>query len=68
MMDGKPAYLTVESATQHINFDTEKSDDTSKLWTDHCGTPSMRFVVCDVDRATNGALTFYARTKTFVNG
>jgi len=67
MMEGKPAHLATESATQHINFDTEKSDDTSKPWTDRCGIPSMRFVVCDVDRATNDALTFHARTKTFVN-
>lgn len=67
-MEGKPAQLAIESAAQHINFDTEKSDDTSKPWTDRCGIPSMRFVVCNVDRATNDALTFYARTKTFVNG
>lgn len=67
-MEGQPAQLAIESAAQHINFDTEKSDDTSKPWTDRCGIPSMRFVVCNVDRASNDALTFYARTKTFVNG
>ncbi len=67
-MEGKPARLAVESATQHINFDTEKSDDTTKPWTDRCGIASMQFVVCNVDRAATDALTFYARTKTFVNG
>lgn len=67
-MEGKPARLAIESAAQHINFDTEKSDDTTKPWTDRCGIPSMQFVVCNVDRAASDALTFYARTKTFVNG
>lgn len=67
-MEGKPARVAIESAAQHINFDTEKSDDTSKPWTDRCGIPSMQFVVCNVDRAASDALTFYARTKTFVNG
>lgn len=65
-MQGKPARIAVESAAQHINFDTEKSDDTSKPWADRCGIPSMQFVVCNVDVATSDALAFYARTKTFV--
>ena len=65
-MQGKPARVAVESAAQHINFDTEKSDDTTKPWTDRCGIPSMQFVVCNVDTATSDALAFYARTKTFV--
>jgi hypothetical protein len=67
-MEGKPARLAIESAAQHINFDTEKSDDTTKPWTDRCGIPSMQFVVCNVDTAASDALAFYARTKTFVNG
>jgi len=67
-MEGKPAKVAIETAAQHINFDTEKSDDTSKSWADRCGIPSMKFVVCNVDRAATDALAFYARTKTFVNG
>lgn len=67
-LEGKPARLAIESATQHINFDTEKSDDTTKAWTDRCGIPSMQFVVCNVDTATTDALAFYGRTKTFVFG
>lgn len=67
-LEGKPARVAIESTAQHINFDTEKSDDTSKPWTDRCGIPSMNFVVCNVNAATSDALAFYARTKTFVFG
>ena len=67
-MRGKPARVAVETAAQHINFDTEKDDDATKPWTDRCGIPSMQFVVCNVDTAASDALAFYARTKTFVFG
>ena len=67
-LTGKPAQLAIESAAQHINFDTEKNDDPDEPWTDRCGIPSMQFVVCNVDRAESDALAFYARTKTFVFG
>lgn len=67
-LEGKPARVAIESAAQHINFDTEKSDDTTKSWTDRCGIPSMQFVVCNVETATADALAFFGRTKTFVFG
>lgn len=66
-MEGKPARVAIESAAQHIDFDTEKSDDTTKPWTDRCGIPSMKFVVCNVDRAESNPLVFYGRSSTFVN-
>jgi hypothetical protein len=66
-LEGKPARVAIESATQHIDFDTEKSDDTTKPWTDRCGIPSMQFVVCNVDRAESNPLLFYARSSSFVN-
>lgn len=67
-LEGKPARVAIESATQHINFDTEQSNDTTKPWTDRCGIPSMQFVVCNVETATADALAFFGRTKTFVFG
>lgn len=66
-MEGKPARVAIESAAQHIDFDTEKSDDTTKPWTDRCGIPSMKFVVCNVDRAESSPLVFYGRSSTMVN-
>ncbi|NBR66264.1 MAG: hypothetical protein EBT79_03100 [Actinobacteria bacterium] len=66
-MEGKPARVALESAAQHIDFDTEKSDDTTKPWTDRCGIPSMKFVVCNVDRAESNPLVFYGRSSTMVN-
>lgn len=66
-MEGKPARVAIESAVQHIDFDTEKSDDTTKPWTDRCGIPSMKFVVCNVDRAESSPLVFYGRSSTMVN-
>lgn len=67
-LEGKPARVAIESAAQHINFDTEKSEDTTKPWTDRCGIPSMQFVVCNVETAATDALAFFGRTKTFVFG
>ena len=66
-MEGSPAKVAVESAAQHISYDTEKSDDTTLPWTNRCGVPSMRFVVCNVDRAESNPLVFYARSSTMVN-
>lgn len=67
VIEGHPAQVALESDVQHINFDTEKSDDTSLPWTNRCGIPSMRFVVCNVDKAESAPLVFYARSSTFVN-
>ena len=64
-VEGKAARVAVDSATEHINFGTERSDDTSLPWTNRCGIPSMKFVVCNVDRATTDGLMFYARSKSF---
>lgn len=66
-MEGSPARVAIESATQHIDFDTEKNDDPTKAWTDRCGIPSMKFVVCNVDRAESNPLIFYGRSSTMVN-
>ena len=67
VIEGYPAQVALESDAQHINFDTEKSDDTSLPWTDRCGIPSMKFVVCNVSIAQSAPLVFYARSSTFVN-
>jgi hypothetical protein len=63
--EGKAARVAVDSADQHINFDTEKSEDTSLPWTNRCGIPSMKFLVCNVDRAATDGLMFYGKSKTF---
>ena len=67
VIEGHPAQVALESDAQHINFDTEKSDDTSLPWANRCGIPSMQFVVCNVDKAESAPLVFYARSSTFVN-
>jgi len=67
VIEGRPAKVALESDVQHINFDTEKSDDTSLPWPNRCGIPSMQFVVCNVDKAESAPLLFYARSSTFVN-
>lgn len=67
VIEGHPARVALESDAQHINFDTEKSDDTSLPWTNRCGIPSMQFVVCNVTTAESAPLVFYARSSTFVN-
>ena len=63
--EGKAARVAVDSNDQHINFDTEKSEDTSLPWTNRCGIPSMKFLVCNVDRAAKDGLMFYGKSKTF---
>ena len=67
-VEGKPARVAIENATQHIDFDTERSDDTTKPWADRCGIPSMNFVVCNVGTAESNPLLFYARSSSFING
>jgi hypothetical protein len=64
---GSPARVAIESAEQHINFDTEKNDDPSIPWTNRCGIPNMRYVVCNVTKAESNPLLFYSRSSTFVN-
>ena len=63
--EGKAARVAVDSNDQHINFDTEKSEDTSLPWTNRCGIPSMKFLVCNVDIAATDGLMFYGKSKTF---
>ena len=63
--EGKAARVAVDSAAQHINFDTEKNEDTSLPWTNRCGIPSMKFLVCNVDKAATDGLMFYGKSKTF---
>jgi hypothetical protein len=67
VIEGYPAQVALESDAQHINFDTEKNDDKALPWTDRCGFPSMKFVVCNVNIADSAPLVFYARSSTFVN-
>ncbi len=60
-VEGKPARVAVDSAAQHIpGPDNPPADLTGK-----CGIPSMKVVVCDVDRADADGLSFYARSKSF---
>jgi hypothetical protein len=67
VIEGYPAQVALESDAQHINFDTEKNEDMTLPWTDRCGFPSMKFVVCNVNTADSAPLVFYARSSTFVN-
>ena len=66
-LTGKPVRVALESASQTIDFDTEKNDNPLLPWANRCGIPSMRFVVCNVDIADAQPLLFTARSKTFVN-
>ncbi|MSO32503.1 MAG: hypothetical protein EXQ64_06800 [Ilumatobacteraceae bacterium] len=61
--EGKPARVAVDSAEQHIDFDTEKSEDTSLPWANRCGIPSMSRLVCNVDTADSDGLMFYGKSK-----
>ena len=61
--EGKPARVAVDSADQHIDFDTEKSEDTSLPWLDRCGIPSMSRLVCNVETADSDGLMFYGKSK-----
>lgn len=66
-LKGKPSRTALEAANKTINFDSEKNDDLTLPWTDRCGFPNMKIVVCNVERATEEPLVFFARSKTFVN-
>jgi len=61
--EGKAARVAVDSAVQHIDFDTEKSEDESLPWTDRCGIPSMQRLVCNVQTADSDGLMFYGKSK-----
>ena len=61
--EGKAARVAVDSADQHIDFDTEKSEDTSLPWLNRCGIPSMSRLVCNVDTADSDGLMFYGKSK-----
>lgn len=63
-VEGKAARVAVDSAGQHIAGPTDSADPAAD-WADKCGVASMRFVVCNVDRATTDGLMFYARAKSF---
>ena len=67
VIEGHPAQVALESEAQHITYDTEKSEDASLPWTNRCGIPSMKFLVCNVTTAESAPLVFYARSSTFVN-
>jgi len=61
--EGKAARVAVDSAAQHIDFDTEKSEDESLPWTNRCGIPSMQRLVCNVQTADSDGLMFYGKSK-----
>ena len=61
--EGKAARVAVDSAEQHIDFDTEKSEDESLPWANRCGIPSMSRLVCNVDTADSDGLMFYGKSK-----
>ena len=61
--EGKAARVAVDSAAQHIDFDTEKSEDLSLPWTGRCGIPSMSRLVCNVQTADTDGLMFYGKSK-----
>ena len=61
--EGKAARVAVDSAEQHIDFDTEKSEDESLPWANRCGIASMSRLVCNVDTADSDGLMFYGKSK-----
>lgn len=61
--EGKAARVAVDSAEQHIDFDTEKSEDESLPWANRCGIPSMSRLVCNVQTADSDGLMFYGKSK-----
>ncbi len=63
-VEGKAARVAVDSETQHITGLRDDADPAAD-WADKCGIPSMKFVVCNVDKATSDGLMFYARSKSF---
>mgnify|MGYP001027598803 FL=1 len=66
-LEGKPARVAIEAASQHITLDPESTFDPASLAPNKCGLPNMRFVACNVDRAESNPLAFYSRSKSFIN-
>jgi hypothetical protein len=66
-LEGKPARVAIEAASQHITLDPQSTFDPATLAPNKCGLPNMRFVACNVDRAESNPLAFYSRSKSFIN-
>jgi hypothetical protein len=66
-LEGKPARVAIEAASQHITLDPKSTFDPATLAPNKCGLPNMRFVACNVDKAESNPLAFYSRSKSFVN-
>ena len=66
-LEGKPARVAIEAASQHITLDPQSTFDPATLAPNKCGLPNMRFVACNVDKADSNPLAFYARSKSFIN-
>jgi hypothetical protein len=66
-LEGKPARVAIEAASQHITLDPQSTFDPATLAPNKCGLPNMRFVACNVDKADSNPLAFYSRSKSFIN-
>lgn len=66
-LEGKPARVAIEAASQHITLDPNSTFDPATLAANKCGLPNMRFVACNVNQAESNPLAFYARSKSFIN-
>jgi hypothetical protein len=66
-LEGKPARVAIEAASQHITLDLNSTFDPATLAPNKCGIPNMRYIACNVDKAESNPLAFYARSKSFVN-
>ena len=66
-LEGKPARVAIETASQHITLDPQSTFDPATLAPNKCGLPNMRFVACNVDKADSNPLAFYSRSKSFIN-
>jgi hypothetical protein len=66
-LEGKPARVAIEAASQHITLYTQSTFDPATLAPNKCGLPNMRFVACNVNKADSNPLAFYSRSKSFIN-
>jgi len=66
-LEGKPARVAIEAASQHITLDLNSTFDPATLAPNKCGIPNMRYIACNVDKAESNPLAFYARSKSFIN-
>ena len=66
-LEGKPARVAIEAASQHITLDPQSTFDPATLAPNKCGLPNMRFVACNVNKADSNPLAFYSRSKSFIN-